>query len=198
MESSEIVYHVNLGNREETVTASGLPVSDVTWHTVHIHRTGLEAILTVDNTTFQRALSGIELTLDVDPMEIYTGGRPLNDGIADGYKGCLQDMRLDGFALPTSGSNSFATVTFVGPTAVIPYCALGVCFPNPCGAGNCTELDDGSYQCLCSDGSQTFGVCPELQTEDENGYTLPIVVGCALGGVILIVICVLVIGERVK
>ncbi len=176
--------------------ASGIAVNNGTWHTVLVQRSGLTVTLTVDNTTFPSTLSGVELTLDIDPSVIYAGGRPGNGGVADGYAGCLQDIRLDQFSLPTSGSNGYASVAFGGSSGVSHFCAIGPCYPNPCGPGNCTETDGGtSFTCKCPDGSQR-AVCPELQADDEKSYTLPILVGCILGGILLLAICTLVASKR--
>lgn len=190
-------YHVNLGSREESVRVTGLSVNNGTWHVVAVQRSGLAVTLTVDNTTIASTLTGVELTLDIDPSAIYAGGRPLDGGVTDGYAGCLQDIRLDQFSLPTSGSNGYASVTYSGSSSVPKICALGPCYPSPCGSGTCTETGGGtSFICRCPDGSQRDAVCPELQAGDEGmNYTLPILVGCVLGGLLLLAACVLVAGK---
>jgi len=117
-----MVYHINISSVEGTVRASGIPVGDVRWHMVDVLRSGLAVSLTIDsNSTFQHTLADNALILNIDASQIYAGGRPVNDDVSNGYTGCLQDIRLDQFVLPTSGSNDFASVTFGGSSGIIRY-----------------------------------------------------------------------------
>ena len=106
--------------------ASGVQVEDAQWHMVDVHRSGLTVSLTVNNnSTFQLTLNGTALTLDVGTSQIFAGGRPTIGGrVSGGFTGCLQDIRLDQFTLPTSNSNDFAAVTFRGSGGVVQGCAM--------------------------------------------------------------------------
>ena len=168
--------------------ASGVQVEDAQWHMVNVHRSGLIVSLTVDNnSTFQLTLNGTALTLDVGTSQIFAGGRPTIGGrVSGGFTGCLQDIRVDQFTLPTSGSNGFAAVTFRGSGGVVQGCVLGPCFPNPCGTGNCSELDRTSFACNCLDGTVLRGrSCPEPPPPLTG--ILPIAVSAG-GGVLVLAV----------
>ena len=100
--------------------------------------------------------------------------------MSSGFNGCLQDVRLDGFNLPTSGSNQFASVLLVGVEgAVVEGCSLSPCSPGLCGSGKCEEVGNGSYVCLCEDNRRSTSTCPQ---REERDYLLPyIVAGSVLG-----------------
>lgn len=180
------------------VRASGVAVNSSEWHTVRVLRRGLQVILMVDNTTVNHSLSGTALTLDVSPNEIYAGGRMTNGEVIGGFRGCLQDIRLDQFTLPTSGSNRFASVSFGGGSDVMPGCAIGACSSNPCGSGVCVEAEGGvGYVCNCPDGSQLNTRCPE-PVQDDSSPLVTIVAGGVLGCVALFAVAVLVVtGMRI-
>ena len=126
-------------------------INDSQRHSVTVARTGLDLTLTVDSHTLQLSLAyGTPLTLEIDSSEIYTGGSPY---ATTSFEGCLQDVRIDQFDLPTSGSNSFASVEFEGSedglTSITAGCNLSPCFPSPCGSGVCEEMNNSSFQCVC-------------------------------------------------
>ena len=195
LESGEVVYHINISSVEETVRASGIPVGDVRWHMVDVLRSGLAVSLTIDsNSTFQHTLAGNALILNIDASQIYAGGTPVNDDISNGYTGCLQDIRLDQFVLPTSGSNDFASVTFGGSSGIIQGCTVGPCFTNPCGSGNCTELGGTSFACNCSDGTVQLGRPCQGPRVPPTGI-LAIAVG--VGGGVLALLVILVIAGKI-
>ena len=190
-----MVYHINVGSGEETVRASGIPVGDVQWHMVDVLRSGLTVSLTIDsNFTFQHILAGNALILSVDASQIYAGGRPVNGDVSNGYIGCLQDIRLDQFALPTSSSNDFASVTFGGTSGVIQGCTIGPCFSNPCGSGNCTELGGTSYACSCPDGSVQLGRSCLEPGLPPTGILL---IAVGVGGLVLAMVVIVVIAGKI-
>lgn len=184
------MYHINIGSGEQTLRATGIQVEDAQWHMVDVHRSGLAVSLTIDNnSTFQLILNSTALTLDVGTSQIFAGGRPTMDGrVSGGFTGCLQDIRLDQFTLPTSGSNDFGTVTFRGSGGVVQGCILGPCFPNPCGPGNCSEIDRTSFTCSCLDGTVLRGrSCPELPPPPTGILPIAVSVG---GGVLVLAVLV--------
>ena len=190
LESGEVGLHLDLGSGQESVFASGHHLNDSQRHNVSVTRSGLDVTLTVDSYTTQYTLSSSELTLEIDSAEIYTGGSPYT---SSGFTGCLQDVRLNQFSLPTSGSNRFASVTIEGGTGVIEGCSLGPCFPHPCGSGLCEETSDTSYECVCPDGSRRLSECPDTVQQSDN---LAYIVGGSVLGFLLVLSLVTISGEH--
>ncbi len=170
------------------------PLADSAWHYVEVKRSALDLTTTVDNVTAQHTLKGMQLSLDVAPI-IYAGGRPNSGGtdIVTPYFGCLEDIRIDRNPLPTVSSNNFAIVVFIGND--ISYnCALGLCLPNPCGRGNCSEttltMGRSSFLCECDSGDKLTGSrCPGDPT--PSMFTLIIIFVTVAGGLLLCVTIVL-------
>ena len=181
------MYTLNLGSKVQDIAFSGSRVDDLKWHYFEAARSGLELLFTLDNTSYDFRLAGVELTLDVDPGQFFAGGKP---AVLNPYTGCLRDVRLDGISLPTEGSNGLASVTFGGTSAVAYSCSLGSCFPNPCGAGACSELTDG-FTCLCPDGREGSS-CPDPVPTPR--YILAIALACVAVFLILCV-CLVACGE---
>ena len=197
MEGGYLVYRINLGTREESITMTTNQVNDALWHTFAAERIALSLSLSLDTTDLNHTLSSANLTLDIDPSRVYTGGFPLsesNDIITNAYTGCLEDVRIDRNTLPTLDSNEFASVTFRGDSPISYRCALRACSPDPCGPGaNCTEVGSTGYRCRCRDGSVTESV-PCATPTPPPSFTLVIVIASILGGVILSAIVIL-LGE---
>ena len=170
-------------------------VNDSQRHNVTISRTGHLLNLSLDSSTLEHTLSfSSPLTLETDPSEIYSGGSPYNPSWFDG---CLQDIRINQFSLPTVGSNMFASVMYEGSqdgiTGITKGCSLSPCYPNPCGSGGtCEEMNNNSYQCVCSGGERTFTVCPQSM---DQSYIL---FGAVSLGFILVVIFVTIPGKLVE
>ena len=197
MEGGHLVYHINLGSGEESVTIGTQLVNDARWHVFTAERTALSLSLFLDDSNLTHTLSGTDLTLDIDPSQVYAGGFPSSESddiIANAYTGCLEDIRIDGNILPTVGSNSFARITFGGGAPISYNCALKGCSPFPCGSeANCTEVGDTGYQCQCSDGSVTQSR-PCAAPAPPSMFLLVVVVGPVVVAVLLCVIITL-IGE---
>ncbi len=184
---------------QESFLLTNRTIADSAWHSVEVKRSALELTATVDDdVTLYRTLKGTHLSLDVRPI-IYTGGRPDLGGsnIMSPYLGCLEDVRIDGNPLPTSGANSFATVVFVGEE-VSYNCALGPCLPNPCGRGNCSEVTltgESSFKCACEREEVVIGnSCPSDPTPPM--FTLIVVFATVAGG-LLICVTIISMGESV-
>ena len=201
MEGGNLVYHINLGSGEESISITTQQVNDAEWHTFTIERTALSLSLFLDgNFNLTHTLSSTNLTLDIDPSLIYAGGFPSSTSesddmvISNPYTGCLEDIRIDGNTLPTVGSNEFASVLFLGSAPISYNCALRACSPNPCGEGaNCTELGSSGYRCMCSNGHMTVSEpCPAPVPPPT--FRLLIIAAPIVGGVILCVIITL-LGE---
>ena len=198
LEGGNLVYRINLGDREESVAMTMSQVNDALWHVFTAGRIALSLSLSLDSNSLNHTLSSANLTLDIDPSQVYAGGFPMpeSDGvvITNSYFGCLEDIRIDGSTLPTSGSNEFASVTFSSDSPISYRCALRACSPNPCGDGaNCTEVGSTGYRCQCSDGSVTQSrPCPT--PTPPPSFRLVIVVAPILGGVVLCAIVTL-LGE---
>lgn len=195
LESGLVVLHLNLGSDEETLLMiSDQQVNDSQRHNVTISRTGHHLNLSLDSSTLEHTLSfSSPLTLETDPSEIYSGGSPYNPSW---FAGCLQDIRINQFGLPTVGSNMFASVIYEGSqdghTGITEGCSLSPCYLNPCGSGGtCVEMNNNSYQCVCSGGERTFTVCPQSM---DQPYIL---FGAVSVGFILIVVLVTISGKLV-
>ena len=193
LEGGVLVYGVNLGSGEERVTLPHTyPVTDAQWHYFEASRIAFDLTLTLDNLTFSHNLGGAHINLDINTSHIYAGGRPTVNGsttIINPYIGCLQDIRVDQNVLPTVEANRFASVSFGGSEPISKGCALQGCFPNPCGAGNCTEQGDTDYVCMCSDGSTQFSqTCSD--PVPPSRYTFIIVIVCVAG---VLIVCVIII-----
>lgn len=183
---------------QETLLLTNKTIADSAWHFVAVKRSALELTTTVDDVILHHTLKGTQLSLDVHPI-IYTGGRPNSGGsdIITPYLGCLEDVRIDQNPLPTSGANSFASVTFIGE-AVTYNCALGHCLPNPCGRGNCSEVTlsgESSFECACESGQVVVGNgCPGEPTPPM--FTLVVVFATVAGG-LLICVTIVSMGESI-
>ena len=202
LEGGYLVYHINLGSGEESISMTTQQVNDAVWHTFTAERTALSLSLSLDTTSnLTHILSSTNLTLDIDPSLIYAGGFPISDSTSDDiiisnpYTGCLEDIRIDGSILPTVDSNEFASVTFHGNAPISYNCALRACLPSPCGeeGANCTEIGSMGYRCMCRDGHMTVSEpCPAPVPPPT--FRLLIIAAPIVGGVILCVIITL-LGE---
>lgn len=199
MEGGFLVYHINLGSGEESVSMPTMQLNDAEWHTFSVKRVALSLSLSLDNTNLTHNLSSTNLTLDIDATQVYAGGFPSaesDDVMANTYTGCLEDIRIDRNILPTIGSNDFASVTFHGSGLISYNCALRGCSPDPCNdvaGASCTEVGSSGYRCHCSDGSVTeSSPCPV--PVPPTMFRLVIVVAPIVGGVILCVLVTL-LGE---
>ena len=196
LEGGYLVYRINLGSGEESISMITQQVNDAEWHTFTVERTALSLSLSLDNTfNLTHTLISTNLTLDINPSLIYAGGLPLANAesddiiISNPYTGCLEDIRIDGNVLPTVDYNEFASVMFRGD---ISYnCALRSCSPNPCGVGaNCTDIGISRYRCMCSNGHMTVSEpCPAPVPPPT--FRLLIITAPIVGGVILCVIITL-------
>ena len=194
-----MVLHLNLGDGQETVEVGpGPQLNDSQRHSVTVARRGRQLNISVDSTTLQHTLPpGTSLTLETLSSEIYTGGSPYAN-TTPWYAGCLQDVRLDRFSLPTFDSNDFASVAYEGSqqesdSGIMQGCTLSPCYMNPCGSGGvCEEVDSSNYQCVCSGGERMSTMCP--QTRDSKEY-ITYVIAAGVLAVLLFVLSVSFVGE---
>lgn len=180
MSTGQLVLSIKLGGSIGTNITSGTLLNDMQWHTVSLNRTGLSISLRVDSlASISFTLAGPSLTLEYSSSGIFVGGQPgPGDTVADGYHGCLEDLRLNHNSLPLSESNDFASVTFIGGSAT-SGCSVGPCFPNPCTPGNCSESSNGtSFLCMCPDGRNQTMECETGVTATPVG---PIAIAVAVG-----------------
>lgn len=206
LEGGYLVYHINLGSGEESISMATQQVNDAVWHTFTVERTALSLSLTLDMTSnLTHTLSSTNLTLDINPSLIYAGGFPSSSSttsddiiISNPYTGCLEDIRIDGNVLPTVNANEFASVMFLGNAPISYNCALRGCLPDPCGeeGANCSEVGSTGYRCMCSEGHMTVSEpCPAPVPPPT--FRLLIIAAPIVGGVILCVIITL-LGEFFK
>ena len=184
---------LDLGAGEQRLDFPQKPggVHDAEWHRLEVERMGLDVRLMLDNMTLTHCLEGSQVYLDVPYDQHYAGGPPRQ---GEGhYVGCLQDIRLDGNVLPTSDSNSFASVSFLGNGSVGSGCGLRGCLPDPCQGGLCEERGEEDFVCRCEDGRR-------LVSEPCNGQpTVPylfVIVGVAVVAGLALLLVLVVIGEQ--
>ena len=192
MPSGNISYTINIqGNNPLTITASNAASTDGLWHNITITRQGLNILVEYDgiyrNEVF---ITGNNLLLNYESDKIFAAGLAAGNSIVqNGYTGCLQDIRLNGQPLPTTGNNELASVEFVGDVP-LRGCNVGPCYPdNPCGStGNCSEIDNNNYQCSCDNGDTVTGSsCDRIRPEPSLGPVIAIVVSLAVFMIILII-----------
>ena len=66
--------------------------------------------------------SGNSQVLDIDPRTIFVGGTPsIENTVSDGFAGCIQGLRLNGFDLPFNGeTETFRAIPSGGPVQTCP------------------------------------------------------------------------------
>ena len=163
---------------------TGIQVSNNTRHAVDVTRSGLHVVLTLNGDSYRHTLSGTHLALDTTASDVYAAGRP---GTAQGFMGCIQDVRLNNYSLPTSGSNSYASVVFIGASEVTTGCATGPCLPYPCGSGECTELTDNTFVCTCPNGQSQFTPCID-SSRGPMFSTWAAIIGASLGTLLILIL----------
>ena len=179
-----------MGSQTTTVT-SGSNLHNGVWHKVSITRIGLSVQLIVDNIVLNHTHSGPYFTLEYASNNLYSAGRPDNNGaVTEGYNGCIQDIRLDHTYLPTSGTNNFVNVSYVGDTPE-KGCQVGPCWPNPCHTGNCSEITTDVYLCTCPNGETKTSPC---EPDRGNVPFGPIAIAIAMAVFVIILLTVLIIG----
>ena len=66
-------YSINIGSGVTMVT--GHYISDISWHTIEVHRVGLSITMTIDNKDVYSAdLQGNSVIFNILANEIYIGG----------------------------------------------------------------------------------------------------------------------------
>lgn len=184
-----MTYEINLGSNVEILTTS-FRLNDEQWHSIELNRTGLKILLSIDGSqAYSKDLGGPYLTLEYLLDDIFAAGVP---GLATmGYDGCLQDIRFNLNPLPVTGSNTFASVAFIGGEPEFE-CQVGPCYPNPCSTGNCSEQEDNTYLCTCPNGQSQLTSC-----DSSNVPFGPFAVAIALGLLIVILLFTLLVGVAV-
>lgn len=158
---------------------TGCYVSDITWHTIEVHRVGLSVNMTIDDkNTYSTNLQGNSVIFDILANEIYVGG--YNQSIL--YKGCVDDIRLVDKQLPTNGTNGFASVNFIGTSPSSGCIIVDPCLSNPCKEGLCQSLSKEVYRCVCSNGA-----CP-LTVSENSDDPLPVYIGIGVGTVLVLLV----------
>lgn len=161
------------------------------WHHLNVSRIGHNSTVQIDHAQMNHAHSNSYITLEYSSNEFYIAGHRHDDEtIADGYTGCIQDIRLDHTPLPVADSNNYASVTYVGGTPD-EGCQVGPCYPNPCHTGNCSESTPNVFLCICLDGRTQTTPCEDGGSTD---VLIGIVIAIAMGVFIAILIVVLIIG----
>ena len=157
-------YRFNFGSGEGIVTISNADINiiDGKWHNINLERHGNSARLKVDNTyEAQGAAPGINDVLNLEGgtgKYVYFGAefsKIMDSKINKGFTGCIDDIRLDGIALPlhAKAKSSIAKLETLnnvdfGCDSLSPP---GICGSYPClNSGRCVESADGGYRCQCA------------------------------------------------
>ncbi|GAB6033159.1 hypothetical protein CHUAL_012768 [Chamberlinius hualienensis] len=159
-----IQYRFDCGSGEGLVRLENVWVSNGQWHSVSLSRRGNVAELVVDNIPAYGSAPGHNDVLNIETNDVYFGAEvrpyPLVQGYDDirmGYVGCLDDIQIEGVALPlktTSGSSS-AVAQLKRLVNIERYCHptptdLGICGSQPCfNGGTCKGISDTNYVCHC-------------------------------------------------
>lgn len=157
--NGKLRYRFNFGSGEGLVTLSGIAINDGEWHTIKLERHGNSAKISVDDQfEEQGAAPGVNDVLNLEDSDVYFGAEvssasQTGETFNKGFVGCMDDIRLDGIALPVLLTDDsqvaklrrFNNVEFkCGPLS-----SPGVCGSHPClNGGTCLEQEN-EYQCVC-------------------------------------------------
>ena len=159
--NGKLRYRFNFGSGEGLVTLNEL-VNDGEWHEVRLERHGNQAKIILDQGSYEEhgSAPGVNDVLNVNDGIVYFGAEvvvhhtPTNgEDINKGFTGCLDDIRLDGTALPLHlhGSSQvaklqrFNNVEFKCGELSPP----GACGAHPCQNGGSCQEHGESYLCNC-------------------------------------------------
>ncbi|EDO41767.1 predicted protein, partial [Nematostella vectensis] len=167
-----IQLRFDFGSGPGVVSIDWSPVNDGKWHHVAVERQGNHATVTLDYGKHQASgkSPGRMRILNLDGNSIYFGAKVLNSRIKrsegqgviveNGFKGCMQNLNVNGKDLPMTGSNTYAsgypsnaelsTGTF---WTRLQSDYVGACASSPCrNGGSCLAGQHDDFICDCPKG----------------------------------------------
>ncbi|KAJ8416521.1 hypothetical protein AAFF_G00358090 [Aldrovandia affinis] len=162
--NGRLQYKFDCGSGPGLVSVHSIQLNDGEWHTVSLEVDGNYAKLVLDQDHAASGMApGTLRTLNLDDT-VYFGGharehtarRGRSPPIANGFRGCMEALVLNGQELPLSAKprpHAHAHAVMEDMAEVSPGCtmapALG-CSSNPCtNGGTCSSLPSGGYFCKC-------------------------------------------------
>ena len=163
-------------------------VTDGEWHNVTILHQGKSVTVTLDGKSYDKVFDATAHDfLGKNIQSWYLGGFNSSLGVLTKFRGCMEDLSIDGLHVSFSGPNKFALISSQGgaveqgcdgsgscasfqcPDPTKPYCyeeweqhiciSDAQCKPNPCkNNGTCLPQKDGSFKCKC-DGDFKGDIC---------------------------------------
>ncbi|XP_047672539.1 protocadherin Fat 1a isoform X2 [Tachysurus fulvidraco] len=153
--NGRLQYKFDCGSGPGVVSIHIPLVNDGEWHTVLLEVDGNYARLVLDRThTASGKAQGNLRTLNLD-TSVFFGGHVWQTGVANGLRGCLQDVVLNGRELPLRPQPRSTHSVLEDLVEAVPGCnpppRVSGCNSEPCAnGGTCTELPNGGYFCKCS------------------------------------------------
>ncbi|TSN95695.1 Protocadherin Fat 1 [Bagarius yarrelli] len=153
--NGRLQYKFDCGSGPGVVPIHSPLVNDGEWHTISLEVDGNYARLVLDKThTASGKAQGNLRTLNLD-ASVFFGGHVWQAGVANGLRGCLQGIVLNGRELPLRSQPRGAHSVLEEMVEAVPGCSppprISSCNSEPCAnGGTCTELPNGGYFCKCS------------------------------------------------
>ncbi|XP_057698824.1 protocadherin Fat 1a isoform X1 [Corythoichthys intestinalis] len=179
--NGRLQYRFDCGSGPGLVSVHSAAVNDGEWHSVSLEVEGNYAKLVVDRVHAASGKApGTLRTLNLDDS-IYFGGHVRqraapaarlgrNLPVADGFRGCMEAIALNGQDLPLNTKARRAHAVMEALEDVAPGCALSPpesCSSNPCSNGGvCNPRPNGGYFCKCP--ASFMGTHCELSPCDSN------------------------------
>ncbi|XP_077575888.1 protocadherin Fat 1a [Stigmatopora nigra] len=159
--NGRLQYLFDCGSGPGLVSVHSAAVNDGEWHSVSLEVDGNYAKLVLDGVHAASGKAPGNLrTLNLDDS-LYFGGHARRHAArpgreppgAEGFRGCLEAMALNGLELPLNTQARPAHAVVEAMEDVTPGCALsppGTCAANPCANGGvCNARPGGGYVCKC-------------------------------------------------
>lgn len=146
--NGRLQYKFDCGSGPGVVPIHSPLVNDGEWHTVSLEVDGNYARLVLDRThTASGKAQGNLRTLNLD-TSVFFGGHVWQAGVANGLRGCLQEVVLNGRELPLRSQPRSAHSVLEELVEAVPGCSppprVSSCTSEPCAnGGTCTELPNG-------------------------------------------------------
>ncbi|GAA6096914.1 protocadherin Fat 1a isoform X1 [Tachysurus ichikawai] len=153
--NGRLQYKFDCGSGPGVVSIHSPLVNDGEWHTVLLEVDGNYARLVLDRThTASGKAQGNLRTLNLH-TSVFFGGHVWQTGVANGLRGCLQEVVLNGRELPLRPQPRSTHSVLEDLVEAVPGCntppRVSSCNSEPCAnGGTCTELPNGGYFCKCS------------------------------------------------
>ncbi|XP_062865096.1 protocadherin Fat 1a [Trichomycterus rosablanca] len=153
--NGRLQYKFDCGSGPGVVSIHSPLVNDGEWHSVSLEVNGNYAHLALDRThTASGKAPGNLRTLNLD-ASVFFGGHVRQAAVANGLRGCLQAVVLNGRELPLRTQPLGAQSLLEELVEAVPGCSppprVSSCASQPCAnGGTCAELPNGGYFCKCS------------------------------------------------